>query len=816
MIIRNKFNGYYGDGRRLYPGGSGGGGQPTNTTQTTTTIPEYARPTTERMIGRAEALSKTPYQAYKGQRIAEFSPLQKESFAQAGQLDRAPQLETASDIAGIAGLQGIGAGQQYAGQATSAAQMGRYMSPYTQLALEPQMREAARQSALQGQLNQAQAAQRGAFGGSRTAIMEAERQRNLGQLQSDIYGKGMQTAFEQARQAQQFGADLGLRGAGLAGQTAATLGQLGQTQFGQDEAAIRTKAAAGAQQQQLDQQKLTQGYQDFLSQRGYEREQLSFLSDILRGVPMSQTSYQMYQAPPSFASQAAQLGAGAYGFSQLGKGGFFNEGGEVKGYAGGGIAMAEGGMYREPPEKLMGRMKGLSDEQLQMVGDNAKNSVTLGIVQAEMDRRQSMEDSMILANAIPEGTIKDAMMGIDEVPLDPRMFADTAVGEVEPAPSQEPEEMARGGIVAFAKGAQVQAQPDATSLLRSMDPSKAFATPEERIATSDAVLKRFKEYMGPDEVEAATREMSKSLELTPENKAMQRAGLAFAVASKFGRRGKTFEEELGEASSVVAEKATDIEKLDREIKRQQKLMDLDLKKSQRAEKRSNWELSEKAAKDADDKAAKLYGLQAERNKTLAEFEYKDRQLANQLEQARITAGPGYAAAAKKDFSTQILERETAKGVSDWAAKNPGQKPTPTDMADINAAAGQRAANLIKQYSGDINREKLGQKARDEAHEKALKDLDATPGLTKDFRRIAKEESEKTGVKITPAQVQEQWIERRIKKYMSGESAGAEGGAGGAGGVGRPSLQQFLASARALNPGVSEADLTAYYNQTYGQ
>lgn len=328
MIIRTKFNGYAGDGRRLYPGGSGGGGQPANTTQTTTTIPEYARPTTERMIGRAEALSKTPYQAYKGERLAEFTPLQQQSFAQAGQLGRAPQLEAASDIAGAVGLQGLGAGQRYAGQATSAADMGRYMSPYTQMALEPQLREAARQSAMQGQLNQAQAVQRGAFGGSRTAIMEAERQRNLGQLQSDIYGRGMQTAFEQARQAQQFGAELGLRGTGIAGQTAATLGQLGQTQFGQDEAAMRAKAAAGTQQQQRSQAALDKAYQDFLSQRGYEREQLSFLSDILRGIPMSQTSYQMYQAPPSFLSQAGGLGLAAYGLSR--PGGVFKEGGAVE------------------------------------------------------------------------------------------------------------------------------------------------------------------------------------------------------------------------------------------------------------------------------------------------------------------------------------------------------------------------------------------------------------------------------------------------------------------------------------------------------
>jgi hypothetical protein len=779
MIIRNKFNGYAGDGRRLYPGG-GGGQQPTSTTQTTTTIPQYARPTVERMIGKAEAVSNEGYKPYGGERIAQFTPLQQQSFDAAGKLGPAAQIGQGSQFAGIAGLQGLGASQQYAQQATSPGSMNAYMSPFIQNALDPQMREAARRSGMEGQAQQAMAAQRGAFGGSRSALIEAERQRNLGQLQSDIYGKGMQTAFEQARQAQQFGADLGLRGAGLGLQAAGTLGQLGQTQFGQEEASMRAKAAAGAQQQGREQQRLSQDYQDFMDEKNYEKQQLSFLSDILRGVPLSQSTYQTYQSPASFASQAAQLGAGAYGFSQLGKGNFFNEGGEVKGYANGGIAMAEGGMYREPPEKLMSRMKKLSDEQLQMIGDNAENSVTLGIVQEEMDRRQGMKDNMLLADEVPEGTVKDAMMGIDEVPLDPRMFADTAVGEVGPEPRQEPETMARGGIVAFAKGAQVQAQPDAASLLRSMDPRKAFATPEERISASEANLKRFKEYMGPDEVEAATREMSKSLELTPEDKALQRAGLAFGIASKFGRPGKTFEEESADASGVVAEKAAEVEKLNREIKRQQKLMDLDLKKSQRAEKRNDWEMTEKYGKDADDKAARLYGLEAERNKTLADFEYKDRQLANQLEAARITAGPGYAAARKPTDFRSAQSAFMGQAMADFRAKNPGRQPTELELANMNKQATVDAGNLMKQYSGDIKREQLGQKARDEAHEKALKDLDATPGLTKEFRRIAKEESEKTGTKITPAQVQEQWIERRIKKYMSGEGSAGAADAGGAG------------------------------------
>jgi hypothetical protein len=311
------------EGGKIKLHGGGPPSQPTSTSQSTTTIPAYAKPYVERMLGKAEATTNAPYQAYGGQRVADFNPLQQQAFQGAANLGPAQQLGTGTQLAGIAGLQGVGAGQQYAQQATSPGSMQAYMSPYTDLALNPQMHEAARRSAMEGQAQQAMAAQRGAFGGSRSALMETERQRNLGQLQSDIYGKGMQTAFEQARQAQQFGADLGLRGAGMGLQAAGQLGQLGQQQFGQEEAAMRAQAGAGALQQQQSQRSLDQAYQDFQNQRGYQQQQLAYMSDILRGVPLSQSTQQLYQAPPSMFSQAAGLGMGAYGLSQLNKSGFF-------------------------------------------------------------------------------------------------------------------------------------------------------------------------------------------------------------------------------------------------------------------------------------------------------------------------------------------------------------------------------------------------------------------------------------------------------------------------------------------------------------
>jgi hypothetical protein len=210
----------------------------------------------------------------------------------------------------------MGAGQNYQRMATDPSAMQAYMSPYVQNALAPQMREAARQSAILGQQNQAQAVQQGAFGGSRSAMVEAERQRNLQQQMGDIYGRGMQTAYEQARQAQQFGSTLGLQGLQTAGQMAGTLGQLGQTQFGQQQQALQTQAQMGGQQQALEQQRLAQQYADFAAQRRHPYEQLAFMSDMLRGLPLSQTATSMYQAPPSLLSQFGGLALAGYGMSR--------------------------------------------------------------------------------------------------------------------------------------------------------------------------------------------------------------------------------------------------------------------------------------------------------------------------------------------------------------------------------------------------------------------------------------------------------------------------------------------------------------------
>jgi hypothetical protein len=131
--------------------------------------------------------------------------------------------------------QAAGAGQQYAQQATNPYAMQQYMSPYMKNVVDVQNEEARRQSRIAATQQQSEAARAGALGGGRDAIMRAERERNLATLMNQNTAQGQQAAFQQAQQAQQFGAGLGLQGLQGAQQglgTALQGGQLGLSGLG--------------------------------------------------------------------------------------------------------------------------------------------------------------------------------------------------------------------------------------------------------------------------------------------------------------------------------------------------------------------------------------------------------------------------------------------------------------------------------------------------------------------------------------------------------------------------------------------------------
>ena len=394
----------------------GGGGSPqmTESKQTVTNLPEYAEPYFTRLMQRGEAESLQPYRPYTDQRLAEQSLAAQRALARqtALGLSGSPaEMNQASNIArGVASAGSPTAGQdiarydptditstygterftgflpaqQYQSQDFDTDIAQRYMNPFQQMVTDIEKREAARQSGIMSKGIGDAATQQGGLGGYREAIIQAERERNLGQQLGDIQSRGQRDAFAQAQQqferdrASRFGAAgfgeqqrQAMEQIGLSAQEMADRSrqfeasqrlaaeqadidanirarQLGLAGIGTDQATQQQRlqsaqllAAQGPMQQQLAFDRLKQAqsaqeigrnfqqagldmaYQDYLNQLAYPRQQLGFQSQILQGLPVTPgTQVSSYQPQPTASSQLLGLGLGGLGlYRALGGGG---------------------------------------------------------------------------------------------------------------------------------------------------------------------------------------------------------------------------------------------------------------------------------------------------------------------------------------------------------------------------------------------------------------------------------------------------------------------------------------------------------------
>lgn len=118
-------------------------------------------------------------------------------------------------------------------------------------------------------------------------------------------------------QSRQFGAQNRLAGFGQAGQMAQTLGNLGQYQQQTDLQRLQAQAAAAGQTRAMEQQRLDQFYADFLRQRDAPIEQLGYMSNLLRGLPVGlNTTNITYGPQPGMAQQVLGAGLGAAALSR--------------------------------------------------------------------------------------------------------------------------------------------------------------------------------------------------------------------------------------------------------------------------------------------------------------------------------------------------------------------------------------------------------------------------------------------------------------------------------------------------------------------
>lgn len=234
-------------------------------TSTESALSTWAGPTITRTLGRAEALSETPYEAYTGPLTAGPSTLQTQAFQGLGALN----IPTTAQIS-------------FTPQSFTAANAQQYMNPYLMAALQPQIAEATRQSQIQNLANKAAATRAGGLGGAGSALMQSEAQRNLQSQLAKITGEGYRSAFDKAQE--QFNVE--------------QQRQMGAAKQAQDYglAALGAQTKGGELQRGIEQEGITADVAEFEKQREYPYKQLSWLQGLFQGMPVAAQSYG-YQQP---------------------------------------------------------------------------------------------------------------------------------------------------------------------------------------------------------------------------------------------------------------------------------------------------------------------------------------------------------------------------------------------------------------------------------------------------------------------------------------------------------------------------------------
>ena len=177
-------------------------------------------------------------------------------------------------------LSQLGTTSPHLGQVGSLqADIGAYQSPYQQQVIDQTMADIQRQADIaQRQLAQSRAIGAGAFGGSRSALLETEATRPYIEQQARTAAALRQAGFEQAQRAAE---------SDIARQMRDRAFQAGiqQNLLGEQYRSLGLLGGIGGQQQLLQQRALDVPYQEFGRALQYPKEQFGLLSQAVTGTP---------------------------------------------------------------------------------------------------------------------------------------------------------------------------------------------------------------------------------------------------------------------------------------------------------------------------------------------------------------------------------------------------------------------------------------------------------------------------------------------------------------------------------------------------
>jgi hypothetical protein len=645
----------------------------------------------------------------------------------------APQTGQATGLAGTSGIGGLGV----AGQATTGGfqgQVGGYMNPYLQMSLAPQIAEANRQYDITGAKQQGAATQAGAFGGGRQALMAAENERNRNMALQNIVGQGYNNAFTSAQQQYNQNLQNQLAGYGMAGQAAGQLGQLGQQQYGQQMGINQLQAQYGAQQQAQQQKALDTAYQDFLTQKNYPYQQLSYMANLIRGTPMGMNAQsQVYQAPPSTIQNIGALGLGAYGIGQL----FKAEGGTVKSMAGGGLGGAVPGgsvLSREHKEYLVDNIPTDRGLQAAVMGARARGDMETELAA----QQQRIEDEKMRAQ---DASIQRGLgSAFNSLP------PDTQDGIVRAA---------RGGILSFASGTT----PSKSELIRQSLEDRPEQTTEDFLRSVGQREEGLAGLYGPDltipfsQELAETREQYKKGNLSDFDKAMialQMSGAAVDPAA----RGNPFAA-LGLVAKTAGTAGAQLAAQNKQANRELLKAQTEMATSQQNRKEGRVRLAADQEKDAQNRAAAAFEQKRDAASKAADIMSRE-------DVARIQA----ATANRPGETERMMAKINAirSGQDSWNGKT-GEEGASAYLKDRGALG--EAASPYRYFGPDPaakNIERLTNALKGDEEWKMLKtrrsSLGANPNLsdkqkqqliTIDKRISEIEAAKKAEIGITPAE-----------------------------------------------------------------
>lgn len=357
------------------------------TSSSTTAGPLWHQQAQRELYGKASSIAGEEYQNYGGARIAGLDPMQTKAYDRSnrvGQFD--PYFSSGRSLLENAADPNLDTGA-----------FNSYMNPYISQVSDEIARRGTRNlnERLLPAVNDSFIGS-GQFKSGRQAELEARALRDTNESIMGQQAQLLNTGFADQMKNYNEGMGRGIAG----GREMGALGTGAQSTYLRDSAGLE---AAGAAQQGQSQRNLDLAYGDFLNQREYPRQNVSFMSNVVRGLQVPTNTTTQTSAPgtqanmePSALGQVAGAGLGVLG---LGKAfGWFRNGGAVRGVG----RYAEGGRVRYEPyiEYMRGQVKGRSTNNMERDDEyNDRLNLYPGLNRDDTESVQRRQSAMNMDNS---------------------------------------------------------------------------------------------------------------------------------------------------------------------------------------------------------------------------------------------------------------------------------------------------------------------------------------------------------------------------------------------------------------------------------